>query len=345
MKRILAGLLVLGSLTVFTACGRTEPAQVTEDTLPLPLWAQNEEDRETVPETTAAEVDRPALPEDLEESEETIIEETVTRIPGKEPAETEVSIEVPQTTEEETAPVQTEVPISSYAMEEKFQALPEETVYAVKRVNIRAQGNVNSVALNKLQQGDEVIRVGISEDGWSAILYEDKVCYVASEYLTKDGKPEPTENPNVPQEQEVDDMVYTVDDVNMREGPGFDRAVLCRVPEYVELHRTGIVNSGWSKITYKDKVGYISTGYLAEKHPGSSGEVEEESVSDTVYTTRELNFRKGPGTDQVVIGRIPEGTKLERTAVTATGWGKVTYEGETGYVSGDYLSKDPPADG
>ncbi len=350
MKKILAMILASGILLSLSACGESQQLLPTETTEPLPLWAQDESERTVSTELTEATIERPPLPETTEA--------TIAAIPTEEPvqataaaAEGDSAPEGEEQSEsekapaaEETAPQETAAPAASYKMEEKFKAIPEETVYAIKRVNIREQGNVNSIALDKLQQGKEITRVGVSEDGWSAVLYDDKVCYIASEYLSKDGQPEPTENPNIPNEQEVDDMVYTVDDVNMREGPGFDRAILCRVPEFVDLHRTAIVSSGWCKVTYKDKVGYISIDYLAEKNPSHSEAVEEDKVSDVVYTTREVNLRRGPGTDKAIVSRIPQGTKLERTAVTATGWGKVTYEGEVGYVSGDYLSSDPPAE-
>ena len=317
-----------------TACGESMQVPTEDPGIPQPLWAQNTEtgDMEPdAPETGPVQQDIPL--QETEAVEETTAA-TVEEIPGELPEETE---QVAQT--EEVVP---ETEAAAYPMEEKFTPV-NETVYAKKAVNIRSQGNIDSAILGKLKKGESVLRVGTSEDGWSAIYHKDTVCYVASEYLTAQEVSPEAENPNLPTEQEVDDVVYTVDDVNMREGPGFDKAVLCRVPEFVELHRTAIVSSGWSKVTYKDKEGYISTGYLAEKHPGQTEEQpQEEAVEETVYTTREVNLRKGPGTNKAILGRIPEGTELVRTAVTEDGWSKVTYNGEPGYVSGDYLTTDAP---
>lgn len=328
MKKLHGILLTAAALMCLAGCGGQE-VPVTEPTLPLPLWAQDEEDRPTQPDIE--ETEGIALPDD--------IQETVSELPEEYPEE---NTEAPTTaaTEETKAPAVS----TDYDMEEKFSPVEPETVYAKKSVNIRTAGNINSGSLGRLGEGKTVTRVGISEDGWSAVLYNDQLCYISSDYLTTQ-EVEPTENPNVPSEQEVDDMVYTVDDVNMREGPGFDRAVLCRVPEFVEIHRTGIVSSGWCRVTYKDQEGFISTGYLAEKHPNQSEPIQEEEVDDEVYTTREVNFRKFPGTKKAIIGRIPQGTKVHRIAITEDGWGKVTYEGQTGYVSGDFLSTEIPAEG
>ena len=345
MKKILAMLLAAGMTLSLSACGGSEPIETQEDTLPLPLWAQDEQDRteasETTVQTAAAETTEETIsqvtePETTEESEETAAGETAA-------SEEETVPESRQETEAETLPQS--IDPAKYKMEEKFESITAETVYVKKSVNIRPQANVNCTALGRLPAGTALIRIGTSKDSWSAVIYEEKVRYVSSDYLSTDEQPEETRNPNIPSEREVDDMVYTVDDVNMREGPGFDRAILCRVPEFIELHRTGIVSSGWSKVTYQDKEGYISTGYLAEKHPGQSDAPEEEAVSDTVYTTREVNLRRGPGTEMAIIGRIPQGTELKRSAITSSGWGKVSYEGNVGYVSGDYLSTTPPAEG
>lgn len=347
MKKYMAVILATSLAVSLTACGLEQVPPVTEETLPLPLWAQDEEERMPAEE---AENTIPALTEAPRESETTAAtEETISQRPEKHPTE-EPETSVEEASAEATDAIETteiQLDVSAYDMEEKFKPVGPETVYAIKSVRIRSQGNVNSDDLGRLGEGKSVTRIGVSDDGWSAVIIKDQLRYIASEYLTREDHPEPTENPNVPEEIEVDDMVYTIDDVNMREGPGFDRAILCRVPEFIELHRTGIVSSGWCRVTYKDKEGFISTGYLAEKHPGQSEDAmtEEEEVDDFVYTTREVNFRKGPGTKKAIIGRIPQGTKVQRIAIAENGWCKVIYEGETGYISGDYVSKDMPAEG
>ena len=60
-------------------------------------------------------------------------------------------------------------------------------------------------------------------------------------------------------------------------------------------------------------------------------------MDETVTTTVNLNFRSGPSTMNSVIDQIPAGTSLHRTAVVATGWSRVDFNGQTGFVSSDYL--------
>ena len=116
-----------------------------------------------------------------------------------------------------------------------------------------------------------------------------------------------------------------------------DRSVLVKVPEYTEVHRIGSTSNGWFKVEYKDKVGYINGAYIVPKHVDSEEHPEETVVDETVVTTREVNFRKGPSTERQILGRVPEGTELKRIATTSTEWSKVIFEDQEGYISSKYL--------
>lgn len=74
-------------------------------------------------------------------------------------------------------------PIVSF--EEKVSFLEtDEVVYAATSVNIRKapnadrEGEVSTASLNQ-----EIHRIGIGSNGWSQIIYEDKICYINSKYL------------------------------------------------------------------------------------------------------------------------------------------------------------------
>ncbi len=60
----------------------------------------------------------------------------------------------------------------------------------------------------------------------------------------------------------------------------------------------------------------------------------EDSV--TVDAT-ELNIRATPSTSGERLGTITDGTVLERTGYSDEGWTRILYEGETAYVSSDYV--------
>lgn len=73
-------------------------------------------------------------------------------------------------------------------------------------------------------------------------------------------------------------------------------------------------------------------------------EVIYSKVNETVYTTGNVNFRSGAGTDTAKIFKLSRGTKLKRIAIGSNGWSKVEYNGKTGYIFSRYLSKNKPAD-
>jgi len=67
------------------------------------------------------------------------------------------------------------------------------------------------------------------------------------------------------------------------------------------------------------------------------------AYGDTVYVTASsLNYRNGPSLASSVLGRLPKGTKLERTR-TEGEWSVVDVNGTACYVSSEYLSANAPA--
>lgn len=54
--------------------------------------------------------------------------------------------------------------------------------------------------------------------------------------------------------------------------------------------------------------------------------------------TSDVNVRKGPGTDYDKIGAVREGNIVTITGKSHDGWYRIEYEGETGFVYGQYVS-------
>ncbi len=62
---------------------------------------------------------------------------------------------------------------------------------------------------------------------------------------------------------------------------------------------------------------------------------------DTVTVTGDsLNVRAEPNTDCEVLGSLSRGAGLHRTGYNEENWCRVEYEGQTAYVSGDYVRVD-----
>ena len=57
----------------------------------------------------------------------------------------------------------------------------------------------------------------------------------------------------------------------------------------------------------------------------------------TATVTSNVNFRKGPSTDNEIIRQLQQGDTVTLTGETSGGWTQVTHNGDTGWVSSDFI--------
>ncbi len=68
------------------------------------------------------------------------------------------------------------------------------------------------------------------------------------------------------------------------------------------------------------------------------------TVQDGTYTaTDDLNMRADAYAEAEFIQGIPSGTVLTSTGVCENGWIRIEYDGKTGFVIGDYVTKNEDA--
>ncbi len=63
-------------------------------------------------------------------------------------------------------------------------------------------------------------------------------------------------------------------------------------------------------------------------------------VNEAVFTNDRVNLRKSYSTSSAKITTLDKNTKLTRTGISSNGWSRVTYNGQTGYIYTQYLTKD-----
>jgi uncharacterized protein YvpB len=117
----------------------------------------------------------------------------------------------------------------------------------------------------------------------------------------------------------------TADVLNVRSGPGTNYSKIGRLMQGTKLNVIQRMNNGWYKISYNGKSAYVSGDYV---------------YSSVIYkvTATKLHFRTGPGTQYKSMGLINQGTVLNVIHKESNGWYKISFNGKTGYVSGDYVS-------
>ncbi len=143
-----------------------------------------------------------------------------------------------------------------------------ETVTAKDKVNLRDHPNTDdrlSNVITQLQNGDMAIRVGISSNGWSKLVYNGRTCYAVSRYLeVTNALSEITEVKT--KFLDVEDRVTAKDEVNLRSLPSVEDpncVVVATLKNGEYVTRTGINGElGWSRVEYNGQTLYCVTRYL-----------------------------------------------------------------------------------
>ncbi|MCE5235858.1 MAG: SH3 domain-containing protein [Eubacteriales bacterium] len=130
--------------------------------------------------------------------------------------------------------------------------------------------------------------------------------------------------------------------VNVRSGPGTGYKKLGTAPlgaKYPVLETL----SGWYKISYQGKTGYVSKSYMAFSaaaggNPSAPPAPSASGVTGTVVNcTSAVNVRSGPGTGFQKLGTAKKGAAYPVLGQEGD-WYKIAYSGKTAYIHTSYLS-------
>ncbi|MBQ7942566.1 MAG: glycoside hydrolase family 25 [Lachnospiraceae bacterium] len=148
-----------------------------------------------------------------------------------------------------------------------------EFVTAKETTNLRnmpSQGEESQVML-QLSFGEVATRTGISDSGWSRIIYNGETYYAVSSLLTTDlagGAQTVTEQDDGIQTvfTAVNDKITPKIEVNLRTLPSVTNAeskVVATIKAGEVVARTGVNNDvGWSRVEYNGQVLYCVTSYM-----------------------------------------------------------------------------------
>ena len=185
------------------------------------------------------------------------------------------------------APPQIDYLPSENGIETQFVAA-NQLVTAKKMVNLRKLPSVeheDAVVLDELNNGEIATCVGVSDNGWSKLIYKGMTCYAVSSYLQEvtdasavpDGgimetsPPKETEDIKAQIEiqtqfEYVDDQVTAKKAVNLRSLPSTEDPrceIVAQLDNGVVIRRTGINKDlGWSRVDYNGQPLYCITSYL-----------------------------------------------------------------------------------
>lgn len=199
-------------------------------------------------------------------------------------------------------------------------SVSNDKVLSVKEVvntpdlNVRTGPSTSYTKIGVVKKGAKLDVVG-EEKGWSKIKYNNGTAFVSNDYLkvvSNTPVPTPTPPPKPPADTNsgvVSDKIIGVKSatsaVNVRNGPGTNNNSI-GVLNYNEKVEVYSESNGWSKIKYKNGVGYTATSYLSDfikdNNSGGSG--------DTDKTESTVNYK---GLDYTLDSHVNK--QLERVSV------------------------------
>ena len=157
--------------------------------------------------------------------------------------------------------------------------------------------------------------------------------------------------------REVNETVTAKDRTNLRDKPsqGSDAKVIYTLTNGETAKRTGISDSGWSRIEFKGQILYAVSSYLTTdlsiKQPEAEPPEEPDDGIQTVFTEVDdwvtakdtVNLRTLPSVTHEgseVIAQIKNGDVIHRIGInTDLGWSKVGYNGQILYCVSSYLTE------
>ena len=198
-------------------------------------------------------------------------------------------------------------------------------------VNFRTGAGTNYGIISTLPAGTHVVVSERSSGNWATVVYNGTVGYISSDYLKR-----------------ANDMDASFGTgticgsyVRMRSGASTSSSILGTYNSGTTMTVTG-VSGAWYKVNYNGTDGYVHSDYVSLSGVTSSG--GSASGSNGSVKGSDVRMRSGPGTNHSILGVYNTGTEMTITGESGN-WYKVSYGGNDGYVSKDYMTTTKPSSG
>ena len=94
--------------------------------------------------------------------------------------------------------------------------------------------------------------------------------------------------------------------------------------------------NGWFKVNVNGQTGYVSGDFVTTG--GKTGTTVQQGTGTYTVNVSSLNVRTGPSTSHTVLGSVNKG-KTVQVVGEVQDWFKINFNGGTGYVSKDFVTK------
>ncbi|PEZ88277.1 peptidase M24 [Bacillus cereus] len=219
----------------------------------------------------------------------------------------------------------------------------------VSSLRVRTGPSTSHTTIGSVKKGQVVQVVGEVQD-WFKINYAGQTAYLSKDYVTKgDSNENTTQGNNQEQNNNVTvqtggTYVVNATSLRVRTGPATYHSVIGGVLNGTKLNVVGSEGS-WFKVNYQGKTGYVSSEFVKFVKGGTTTPEQPEqpnqgAIGDYYINASALNVRSGEGTNYRIIGALPQGQKVQVISENS-GWSKINYNGQTGYIGTRFLSKTP----
>ncbi|MEK4501248.1 C40 family peptidase [Bacillus sp. FSL R12-0069] len=224
----------------------------------------------------------------------------------------------------------------------------------VSSLRVRTGPSTSHTTVGSVTKGQVVQVVGEVQD-WFKINYAGQTAYVSKDYVTKGGSSDNATQGNNQNNNQNNNVtvqpggtyVVNATSLRVRTGPATYHSVIGGVLNGTTLNVIGSEGS-WFKVNYQGKTGYVSSeftkfvkgGTTTPEQPKQPEKPNQGAIGDYYINASALNVRSGEGTNYRIIGALPQGQKVQVISENS-GWSKINYNGQTGYIGTRYLSKTP----
>lgn len=202
-------------------------------------------------------------------------------------------------------------------------------------LNLRSGAGTNKSIIMTMPKGAEVI-VGLTQNGWCKIVYNNTAGYASAEYLTTVSKVSGNFGTGT----------VSGSDVRMRSGAGTNYSVIGTYQKGTKMSVVG-ASGNWYEVSYNGKTGYISADYMkltvgstqTTDSTTTPADTSAEGFKGSVIGTS-VRMRSQPNTSSDVLGYYSNGVTMSVLG-SVKDWYKVSYNGKTGYISAQYMRVTP----
>ena len=190
-------------------------------------------------------------------------------------------------------------------------------------VNLRSSAKVTDGNIILTVPAGRTVTVLSSSGNWYKVRYNGKTGYMKSGYFTDE-----TSSSSYVTEK-------TSANLRLRSSTSTSSSsnIITTIPKGASVKVYKEVSGGWYYVAYGSRKGYVKAGYFAS----DSGTSSSSGTSGKTTANVRLRSSRSTSSSSNIILVIPSGRTVTILGESG-GWYKVRYNGQTGYVSSDYVS-------